>query len=157
MKVQYTHRPTERMGRFGGEWQWNVGVQAGHLSRRHGPIIVNLLVGRTCGSRGIGHDRPRPRQRDPAAGRQDAEAKREEAARRAVSTRKQTGDELKAREAAKPNRESATVDQLRTGLDARDRQAAKNPRARAAVRKAQVSEAVKARFSDQGIGGGDAR
>jgi hypothetical protein len=45
VKVGFRHRPpSERMGRFGGGWQWEVGFQAGNLSRARGCVIVNLLV-----------------------------------------------------------------------------------------------------------------
>lgn len=45
MTAKLSHRPpTSRMGRFGGGWQWKVGVQAGRLSRKRGTVIVSLLV-----------------------------------------------------------------------------------------------------------------
>lgn len=35
----------EHMGRFGGGWQWNLGIQIGTISRQHGfSGIVNLLT-----------------------------------------------------------------------------------------------------------------
>lgn len=45
MKATVDRRPkTAVMGRFGGGWQWNIGVQAGDLSRERGTVIVNLLT-----------------------------------------------------------------------------------------------------------------
>lgn len=45
VKVTYSRRSSDaRMGRFGGGWQWELGFQAGNLTRRHGTVIVNLLV-----------------------------------------------------------------------------------------------------------------
>ena len=39
-KVRYSRKSkNSRMGRFGGGWNWNIGVQVGG-----GTIIVNLLV-----------------------------------------------------------------------------------------------------------------
>jgi hypothetical protein len=43
-KLRYEHRGTEGAGRFGGGWQWSLGVEAGNLSRKRGTIILNLLV-----------------------------------------------------------------------------------------------------------------
>lgn len=41
-KITYKHTSPDALhGRFGGGWQWNVGVQAGAGFRT---IIVNLLV-----------------------------------------------------------------------------------------------------------------
>jgi hypothetical protein len=39
--VTVRHRPSGGMGRFGGGWEWKVGVQA---SRNCRSIIVSLLV-----------------------------------------------------------------------------------------------------------------
>jgi len=45
IKVTSTRRSkSDPMGRFGGGWQWKVGVQAGNLSRKRGSVIVNLLT-----------------------------------------------------------------------------------------------------------------
>ena len=45
IKVTQTRRSKdEAMGRFGGGWQWKVGVQAGNLSRQRGTVILNLLT-----------------------------------------------------------------------------------------------------------------
>lgn len=45
VRVRWSHRPSSSPnGRFGGGWQWNVGVQAGNLTRRRGTVIVNLLI-----------------------------------------------------------------------------------------------------------------
>ena len=35
---------TERMGRFGGGWQYKLGITAGNLSRKHGGTIMVALV-----------------------------------------------------------------------------------------------------------------
>jgi hypothetical protein len=36
---------TERMGRFGGGWQWKLGITTGSWSRKYGvTILVALLV-----------------------------------------------------------------------------------------------------------------
>jgi hypothetical protein len=37
--VRYTRKSDEGLGRFGGGWSWNVGVQVGA-----GSVIINLLV-----------------------------------------------------------------------------------------------------------------
>lgn len=45
LKVTTEHRSRDALhGRFGGGWQWKLGVQSGDLSRRHGHVIVSLLV-----------------------------------------------------------------------------------------------------------------
>lgn len=45
LKVAVRHQPpTALHGRFGGGWQWKLGVQAGDLSANHGHVIFNLLV-----------------------------------------------------------------------------------------------------------------
>ncbi|MFT4471411.1 hypothetical protein ACMX2H_16025 [Arthrobacter sulfonylureivorans] len=37
--------PHESMGRFGGGWQWKLGIQAGTWTRKDGgTVIVSLLV-----------------------------------------------------------------------------------------------------------------
>jgi hypothetical protein len=51
MRVNWTHHSRDRqsplmhLGRFGGGWEWDVGVKAGRLSRERGTVIVSLLVG----------------------------------------------------------------------------------------------------------------
>lgn len=46
VKVKWSHRPPSApLGRFGGGWQWKLGVQASALRRSSGTVIVSLLVG----------------------------------------------------------------------------------------------------------------
>lgn len=44
LRVTYSRRSSAGMGRFGGGWQWKVGVQAGDLTRKQGTVIVSLLI-----------------------------------------------------------------------------------------------------------------
>lgn len=45
LKPSRKRSPDERMGRFGGGWQWQVGIQIGTISRKHGfSGIINLLT-----------------------------------------------------------------------------------------------------------------
>jgi hypothetical protein len=45
VNVRYERRSREsRMGRFGGGWQWEVGVRAGNLTRQRGTLYITLLV-----------------------------------------------------------------------------------------------------------------
>lgn len=45
MKVSTRHRtPDDPFGRFGGGWQWALGVKASRLRRPSGTVLIQLLV-----------------------------------------------------------------------------------------------------------------
>lgn len=45
LRLAYSHRPPSApMGRFGGGWQWKMGVQAGRLSRQRGTVLLALGI-----------------------------------------------------------------------------------------------------------------
>jgi hypothetical protein len=44
-RIHISHRsPADTLGRFGGGWQWALGVQASRLRSRRGTILIRLLV-----------------------------------------------------------------------------------------------------------------
>jgi hypothetical protein len=58
LRAVYVHRAADDpMGRFGGGWQWKLGVQAGRVSWRQGGAIVNLLVSYVRVEWGLGLER----------------------------------------------------------------------------------------------------
>lgn len=44
-RIVFMHKPpSSELGRFGGGWQWAIGIMAGELSCERGTIIIRLLV-----------------------------------------------------------------------------------------------------------------
>lgn len=44
-KITKSQRPaSSAWGRFGGGWQWKLGIQAGTITRQRFSVIVSLLV-----------------------------------------------------------------------------------------------------------------